>query len=266
MTKRMAVLLTGQARTWRTCVPNIRNFFSNIWYGGQEVAVDYFIHTWDADSWRERTGAASEIVPLVATSEELRRAYDAISVEIDPLPETRPGAQWTGMFESLNRANHLKTMHEIEQGFVYDIVVKTRFDTIFDPATHFPIHDVIPLVAYTSMNINKFYHEYFSSEFHDIIFYADSPTMDMVADMSRSYKRLMSPEANFRLHHDINDNGCFRLGPGTLLWRHLVNRGISPECRAHFDYTIVRKSSEAQGFDSISDFNKLRSLHLAWYR
>ena len=56
-TYNIAVCLSGQSRTWRTAKENILNYFDvkiNT-HKNCKVNVDFFIHTWDTNSYRDKT-------------------------------------------------------------------------------------------------------------------------------------------------------------------------------------------------------------------
>jgi hypothetical protein len=117
---RVALCLSGQPRTWRSTRASLATFFA-----GHEL--DVFLHTW-------REGDPAELEALVA-------AYAPRGWRIEPRPlfveakrlmaerfPTRPPLTTFDMFHSV--AESLKLVAEC--GETYDLVVRARFDALFD--------------------------------------------------------------------------------------------------------------------------------------
>jgi hypothetical protein len=265
---RVAVCLSGQARTWRSAFPNLKRFFDDIacyepWDTPHEVKVDYFCHTWDTNTWwrEEDKYAEGNNAPL---SEEDKRDlpvfYDAVSHVIEPSIEQTNGRRWDGMLYSFMRSILLKRDYELQHNFEYDLVIKARYDIVFDPDLRFRAHPITPLTAYTSNDIVKFPREYYQNDFHDVMFWGDSLTMDLVADTVRD---LGCPEQLIPAEPD--QNACLRYGPGVLLYRHLVSLGIHPTTDFTPSYTVVRE--KAAGLDPLTKdgYTAIRNIMLSEY-
>ena len=78
----------------------------------------------------------------------------------------------------------MKKQHELENGFVYDVVVRCRPDFIFQI-------DVNPIVE-----PNKIYHinsgiAYYSNRVYDVLFYGDSESMDKLTSSYKYFEELV---------------------------------------------------------------------------
>jgi len=62
--RKIAVCLSGQARTWRTAKDNILKYFDLVEQGCE---IDFFIHTWDINQYRDK----NDIVWLQRTDQKV---------------------------------------------------------------------------------------------------------------------------------------------------------------------------------------------------
>ncbi len=268
---KIAVCLSGQLRTWKVCHENILAFFDNRHYiGDVPVEVDYFIHTWDTNMWgHAHKGDQSSIE--VTDIEDIKRVFQPKDITVDSISLLQP-RPWDGLFHSLMKSIHMKKSYELANNFEYNMVVKARPDVIYAPNTKLPLHPVEPLVAYTSQPISKFPKEYFGNDFHDIIFYGDSPTMDLIGDYHREIQRLplTRPIHDITGLWDDSHAEASRYGPGTALWKHLVANNIHPDINKLHNispiiYTIVRRQVVEQNLHPMRDYKKIREIYFAWH-
>jgi hypothetical protein len=170
----------------------------------------------------------------------------------------------------------LKRKFELQNDFVYDIVVKTRFDINFPqegvsvlqyPLNKFFVHKCEPFVAYgTSATSTKFPLEFNYNVFDDVFFYADSATMDLISFIYRWYKDISD---NDRVQINLGnyvENPEFWLGPGSLLYRYMVNWNIYPYCINPISYYVVRKEAEDKKFHSVKDWKEIKEISEDWYK
>ena len=121
---RLAICLSGQPRTWRYTFESLFKFFD-----GHEL--DIFIHTWDE-------AEASELEAVTA-------AYSPRRVAVGPRPlfleEKRamaarfpvsPPLSVVDMFYSMTASVNLALEASASQSGAYDLICRTRFDTIYD--------------------------------------------------------------------------------------------------------------------------------------
>lgn len=269
---KIAVCISGQSRTWRTAIDNIKSYF-NI---GAEV--DYFIHTWDTNTYRN----SNEIVTqkkdykIVGNEEEeIKTAFNPVLFESDEYTFENYGRNWQALFYSFMKSVWLKKQYEIKNDFVYDIVVKTRFDINFYqdgfakppiPFKKFYLHKINPLTAYTVNNtFGRFPTEFNYPSFDDVFFYSDSTTMDIISNLYRwNQKIIESADEKRKYGHFIDDieNFC---GPGVLLYRYLKLWNIHPHCEIPIPYYVVRKEAEELGLNGLTDWQKIYKISRDYY-
>ena len=185
-TKRIAICFSGQARTWEYCVENIKRFFSTI--GGGDNKIDYFIHTWDVNSYRGHTTLDRDQLTSFDDSKSLYDAYKPVEFEVenfntyvDCRKYSFPITAWEPMYHSYKKSINFKRCYELKHDFEYDIVIKARLDCIYDPDAPLTMPHIVPLVAYTSREINKMSLEFFYNDFDEALFFGDSLTMDLLS-------------------------------------------------------------------------------------
>jgi hypothetical protein len=271
---RIAVCISGQPRTWRTAKDNILKYFDI------GVEVDFFIHTWDTNEYRyinqiDFADRPNEKI-LPTEKEEIIQAFKPKDIEIEDYKSENFVSLWSTLLYSFMKSVHMKRKYEIENDFRYDIVVKMRFDVNFlqsgfcnfrQKNDKFYIHDVQPLTAFsTTVILPKFPSEFNYNCFNDVFFYGNSMTMDIIAQTYRWYEKLVNENKS------INDKGGYVkdaanfYGPGTLLYKHLINWGISPQGFRNIPYYIVRKEMEDAGLNSIKDWEQIKDFSQAWYK
>lgn len=267
---RIAVCLSGQPRHWRTALPNIKQFFDFAGITHPEMAVpvevDYFIHTWDINTWRKpKTNwsvfddvAHGEIAAIVA-------AYEPRAHCMDSFDKDQFKRAWDPMFYSHARSLMLKRDYEISNDFQYDLVIKARLDVVYDPQHRFPLQRVWPLVAYTCTPISKFPNEFNYNSFDDVMFYGDSATMDLMGDLYSTYQTLHSLELIEQQNSSMDLQPDMWYGPGCLLYEHLTNLGIHPEGNRVTEYAVVRSTAVSEKLDGITDYEKIRKKWFEWY-
>jgi hypothetical protein len=138
---KIAVCFSGQVRTGVETFPVLRKFFGNLFSD-----IDFFIHTWTNNSiskWaldNRDPSIAYAIFPADGL-EEIKVLYKPKSMIVNDLPvynkkitdERRiKFSSVNPMFSSIYESNKLKTQYEHDHGFTYDIVLRLRFDQIFD--------------------------------------------------------------------------------------------------------------------------------------
>lgn len=139
--KRVAVCISGQSRTWEHCIDNIQYFFKNT----DEYQFDYFIHTWDINTYPEPTSHKYPNVrikysydsnqmeyinrysPKLYKIQSFKKYEDSKKIKItdNDIPSTRH------LFYSFKQSIILKKIWERKNNFKYDYVVKIRPDIFF---------------------------------------------------------------------------------------------------------------------------------------
>jgi hypothetical protein len=270
---RIAVCISGQPRTWKTAKENILKYFD---IGSQ---VDFFIHTWDTNQFRymnetEWINRPNQKAPP-NEKEEIIQAFNPKGIEMEEYKSENFVSLWSTLLYSFMKSVHMKRKYEIENDFRYDIVVKARFDLNFALGgfcnfglsnDKFFAHPVQVLTGFSTMVIlSKFPSEYNYNCFDDVFFYGNSMTMDIIAQSCRWYEKMMSKNMSIIDGRGYAEDAARFYGPGTILYRHLVNWGIHPQGFRSIPYYIVRKEVEDIGLNSITDWEQIRDFSKAWY-
>ena len=278
---RIAVCFSGQARYWKESADNIKMFFNYSQHHHHHfhneivpIEVDYFIHTWDTNTWRyPKTNHGKFFDEKVDNIEEIREFYNPICIEQETYNSKQYPRAWDPMFHSLTKSLMMKRNYELENNFEYDVVVKARLDVIYNPQQQIPFHlmtpgvnGLIPGMCYSGKPVFKFPYEFNYNAFDDVIFYGDSRTMDLVGDLFRSYRNIHNSEALTELAFGINPLPSLFYGPGTLLYEHMINSGIHPAAMNEpIDYVVYRSTAAVDHLDSITDFMEIRKRWADWY-
>jgi hypothetical protein len=267
---RIAVCLSGQPRWWRHCVENIKQFFSppNDPHTSHPVQTDYFIHTWNTNTWRFSKQ------PHQYFRNELHNDYEEIKERFNPIAIKQSvwkegmfnGRAWDPMWYSFANSIALKKQYEIENNFVYDLVIKARLDVVYNPKKHFPIHYMLSKYCYTSNMITEFPMEYNYFNFDDVIFYGRSNTMDVAGNIFKNHKVKYTQEyINQRdLSYNLHPAASW-YGPGTSMYYHLMEYAIHPTCASPFEYTVMRETIVKENLNTMTDYEKIHQLGRDWY-
>lgn len=277
----IAVCLSGQPRTWKTASDNILNYFNPKIYDetGVRVHVDYFIHTWDTNSYRDKTQprwkAQDYKIENISEEDDIMLTFIPAAMEYHKYVPNEHIHAWSGLFYSFMRSINLKRKYEIENNIVYDMVVKSRLDINFPqegvnrygaPISKFYSHVLRPLTAYASSPTpTRFPTEFNQSCFDDVFFYSDSPTMDLLSNIYFWYIDIMDKGLAQKQRKEFVDNPEYYYGPGTLLYKYLTNWNIHPYADHATPYYVVRKVAHDMGLHSINDWKQIQELHWDWY-
>lgn len=270
---RVAICLSGQARHWRVSAKNIKNFFeTHKRHTTLEMPIhyDYFFHTWDTNTWRYPKTQHTVFREEKHNDEvDLVKEFNPVDYEVEKwVPENFLRA-WDPMFYSFSKSLLMKRNYEIKHNFEYDVVIKARFDIIYNPQYSFDIHMIkpgfnglMPGFCYNIKPIGKFQNEFNYNCFDDVMFFGDSRTMDLVSDLYDTYKITHIKEN----HNSLDVLPSFYYGPGTLLYEHMINMGIHPQLAFYTEYVVVRSTALENGLlDSIDDYEKIKEKYIEWY-
>ena len=279
----VAICLSGQIRTGRQAAKNILKFFTppqGCAMYDRPVRADYFMHTWNKNTWRfpKKHHHHFEILPINDDDIDfLRDTFDLKDFKVGDF-EKYPNSNyaWDPLFYSFDQSMILKRDYELNHGFEYDLVIKIRPDIVYDISGQqtFPYQNVIePGIIYTP-NTSLFPSEFLRPNLDDVIFFGDSPTMDMVSTLWRSII-VARNELGVR---DPNHPECIDpdilnyLGPGTLIHRHITNTGLSYEKSFQLNnknqtikYIVLRKTASDLNLDTVDDINRIFEIGREWY-
>jgi hypothetical protein len=269
---RIALCFSGQARTWEGAVNNIKRFFArdNNPETGAPMQYDIFIHTWDTNSYRPSTKThiyTDEPVPA-DTADKLKAAYNPVDFCMDNWQEfldlTKSTRSFDGMFYSFMKSIHMKRKYELANDFEYDMVIKLRLDTIYNPHQSFIAHTMSPLMLYSCTPIARFPFEFHYNNFDDVFYYGDSKTMDLAANIYNIHKQ--KREQYLDSASLTTRDPEFYYGPGTLLYKNLIEMAIHPTCFNSFPWYVVRQNVANSGLDFVNDWEYVMKMCMDWYR
>lgn len=137
---RKAVLISGIPKFWQNGLNSINTWFKD---------ADIFIHAWDVSQGEisKEIAFSPQTYQLNDSLDNIINAFNPKKYEIEKLKDREQAwklrreqykkdnivcsdsIQPFSMFYSLKRANHLKKEYEQSNNFVYDVVIRARFDS-----------------------------------------------------------------------------------------------------------------------------------------
>lgn len=235
-TTRIALCISGQPRAFAEAFPYIKKNIIDC-----NEKVDVFLHCWyDESQTGQRYTNTSDTVHEEGVNvispdipEKLRRLYQPIDMLVEAQenfsdhvkPEylaardkTNPFATFS-MWTSIQRCNALKQKYERENGFVYDVVIKCRYDLKLESSvTIHPDHGELHTAG-----VRKFETDTYVA---DILFVSTSLTMDKVALLLESVDQYF---------HAIG-----RWGNEFFLGTHLKQYNIKTKYHPEWHFTLIR--------------------------
>jgi hypothetical protein len=273
---RIAVCLSGQARTWRIAKDNILNYFD---LKDRGIQVDYFIHTWNNNQYRRKNDIVwvdridEKVLPT--EKEDLIKTFNPIAIELEEYKREDYTTLWATLLYSFMKSVWLKRKYEVENDFRYDLVIRSRLDINFPqegtcnlnfPLNKFYVHPVQHLTGYsTTPIISRFSSEFNAPCFDDVFFYSNSPTMDVIANCYRWYTNIMKLNGHLHTKGEYIQDTSFWYGPGTILYNYLVTQGIHPQGYRAIPYYVVRKEVEEHNLHSLHNWEDIRDFSKEWY-
>lgn len=276
MEYRVAVLLSGQSRTYKIALDSIKYFFETqkIHRDGGTVKVDYYFHTWDTNQYTSK-GSDKALLhtipyePADIDMELIRSKLHLIDYEIETLDNKKIHNAWGSLLYSFYRSNYLKRKYELENNFKYDMVVKTRFDiAYYVTTTFFYVENLERQCIYTTTPLSRMPREFNSLNFDDVWFYSDSHTMDL---LSYTYNYVGEQIGNTPIRKSVGSTlhkTESMLGPGCLLNRfaNIINIQGVQTGNQHGSYVVIRKNALEANLHSIQNYAELEKLNQEYYR
>jgi hypothetical protein len=279
----VAICFSGQLRTCEHAAKNILRFFTppdGCTIFDRPVRTDYFMHTWNHNTWRlpKKHHHHFEILAIDDNDIDfMRHTFKLKDFKVGDFEKYPNSAYaWDPLFYSFDQSMILKRDYELNHGFEYDLVIKIRPDIVYDISGQqtFPFENLIePGVIYTP-NTPLFPREFLRPNLDDVIFFGDSPTMDMVSTMWRSITvarnelGVRDPRHNECENPDILNH----LGPGTLIHRHIISTGLSyaktpPAFNLQHSiiYAVLRRTATDLNLDSVEDIKEILQIGREWY-
>lgn len=273
---KVAILLAGQARSYKLCLESIANFFNTPYTvdGKLEVEVDYFMHTWNTDVWLNRDIEKSMLnyvkhEPAYIEKPFIEETLKSLkALKVDQFHKVRPHRIWGGILYSSFIVNKLKSQYEDENDFYYDLVIRTRPDIVFYPNDKM-IYDQNQIQhrnVYVTGRIQKMIQELYVNNLDDVLYMGDTATMN-TASLLYQYAgaKLADPPIGKYMSPTTVIPERF-LGPGTLMTKYLhqLNIGSSFLTNSH-PYLVVRKSAVDRNLKYKDDFELLVELNKKFY-
>lgn len=233
---RVALCFSGQPRSFAEAYPYIKKNIIDC-----NPNVDVFIHCWydekeagqkfknTSDSAREgginvvETNVPNQLIRLYQPKLYAFEPQQDFSTFIKPEYEfardkTQPFATFS-MWTSIFKCNELKKQYEKENDFIYDIVIKARFDL----AITTPVYTSNLQNQNTIITIGP---EPQTEIAADILFYTSSQSMDKVAELAHHL------EEYFPVLGIWNNE--------TFLYHHIVKNGLSVTHHPHTSFHLIR--------------------------
>lgn len=187
---RIALCISGQPRSFEEAYPYIKKNIID-----QHAHIDVFLHCWyNPSETGQRFTHTSETVREEGINliparvpERLQELYAPKAMRIEPQEDftqqirdeyrrskdkTNPFATFS-MWTSIQRCNNLKRTYEEAHGFIYDLVIKCRYDVCLTVPLQLLVQDEAALhTSYATENMVE-----------DIIFCAPSIVMDTVCNL-----------------------------------------------------------------------------------
>jgi len=237
---KVAICLSGLVRTGIPAHPVFQKFFSTL------GDYDVFYHTWKTDE---------------VTANKVQELYSPTSfLQEDPLNKLAESS-FGSMLYSIMMANELKKRYEIENDFRYDLVIKTRFDLVFDENSYFPKDPRWPRTIYSlGGNTGLNHTDYENHGISDLIFWGDSQSMDLATNVYRYYKNTALVK-NIYLRQGMKlDPIDYYLSPGTLIYQRTIQRNIA-HVRLQTGIREVPWRDDIKHLNPLKDFEKIRKRY-----
>ena len=211
---KIAFCFSGQIRTGVHTAPNIIRYIGDLYPN-----CDFFVHSWDTETlgtgYANRIGAKTtdEIwhssVPLYknSTLDTFKKIYQPKGILVEnyhaqPTKNTWGGRRFdpilnrwhVSMWRSIYESNLLKAAYEKNNGFSYDVTVRIRPDTVFDPSK-----SLIEDIQFLGNNRTVFFGDHYDiwpqhgmSRIEDIFWIAKSDFMNKLCEYYDYYSRDVS--------------------------------------------------------------------------
>lgn len=247
--ERIAVCLYGQYRTGDFVLRHYEKLFSD----RMGVKVDFFCSSKVTRSYPHsyiamQAGIAEEqkVHTVESLSEHLRNSPVrpvAVNVIDDVEDELASGVKWGKIFNGIGDAIRLKSIHEADNDFTYDVVIVSRYDCLIHPIDlldriiHWHNSVLVESLTYNFNNVG--YNNYLVSDAldrnsntgilgsQDILFWGSSFSMDLIyAEILHTLKQYKLQDHSHLPHSAIPE----RLDGHKGVDRLAANAGVG-QCR-----------------------------------
>jgi len=243
---KVALCFSGQLRTWKQTIEDNRFFFQL--NSNPDITIDCFAHTWDYNTWIDTKYENVLNGPKYINSytepvnkfelEEFKETYNLKSFVVDSVIKTYFN-EWEHPLYSFMRSMEIKRQYELDNNFDYDLVIKTRADSIW-PGQKFNYKKPSPLSITAGLRGVKMPIEFFLNDLNDVLFWGDSFSMDLLGNAYRwNFKNTTDKIKNQA--YLISQVANRKLGPGTIFHKYASELGLFVYYEEN-PWKIVRKT------------------------
>lgn len=232
---RVAICLSGQHRDIENTLDNIKSNWVNC------NQLDFFIHTWKGkvgDPYRSDTPIdicknnlnfiLESLNPkslLVEEQKKFERIYqDSLNWPCyHPTKNPNPSQNIQSMFYSIYKSNLLKKKYETDNGFIYDCVIRCRFDYFFEKKYNILDFNLDVLNTKSDCRHNEY-------AINDHLALSNSYIMDVYSDIFN------------KLYYYYNMG--IEFNPEVMLGYHIKNNNIKVDKTLGYDESYVSTKNE----------------------
>lgn len=258
---RVAVCLSGQPRTWKSCYPTWIELFKR-W----NIDPDFFCHMWDfnsSSSLLQHQNFEEQFPDILISDEEKAEFISTIKPkkivfqakkddfgDFENVPN-RIGSWTHSQFYSMWRATNLKRQYEIENDFEYDVVIRMRADNFIVGSTPPLPAKLAPSTIYSIHNVQVDPNTR-TYRMADIFFVADSLTYDHVAKFHDALHYI----DRSHIFKNVVDREIPEFPPECALYYYCASIGINNMAFPPFHIKIMRpaehfsKTTELQPYET----------------
>ena len=145
---KIALVLFGHLRSYRQTLSSFNKLKETLQHSGE---VDVFCHTWNIEEsvtaswWKEHK--PDNPPPATVSNEQIEESFNPVKYVIEPsrqfdgsgydFPSSIPFAGILSMLHSQHGVYSLLKEHELSQGIKYDVILKSRYDLLYEIAPGF---------------------------------------------------------------------------------------------------------------------------------
>lgn len=243
-----AICFSGELRTFNKAMPRILKYF-------KEFQADLFCHTWSATG--DNVHKLTDFELLKAHIENSHHFLVDFKVS-EPINHSGP---FGNMLYSIQHSNFMKRRYEIHRAFRYDRVIKCRYDMLTPNGQTFGDRQIEDRTIYYSIGNRGLVHTDVGKHgLSDIIFWGDSPSMDIACDTFRYYNWEAFPRYLQLMNGNMQDPEDSMLSPGTLIYQQALKRNIKLEqVKPQLLETLWRTSVE--DLDPETQFEEIKKAY-----
>ncbi len=244
-----AICFSGELRTYNVAMPRILEYFS-------DFQADIFCHTWSTTGDKLHKLPDFEILKA-----HIANTNNKFLVDFKVSESINHSGPFGNMLYSIQQANFMKRRYEIHRAFRYDRVIKCRYDMLTPNESKFGDREIEDRTIYYSIGNRGLVHTDVGKHgLSDIIFWGDSPSMDVACDTYRYYNWEAYPRYLQLMNGNMQDPGDSMLSPGTLIYQQVLKRNIKLEqVKPQLMETLWRTSVEH--LDPNTQFEEIKKAY-----